>query len=156
MNCRQYIIRLPLQFTDNHNHEFHWGTYRPQVYFGMRTRDPLPVTTGIMWSSVADLRDLERLRHTCEERDGMARYGWTEHDGRAGGVQVIDDTGNGVRLTTSFVKQVGEAGEAGKGGSWAMRVSGRAARLSYCSFPRCSLLVVCVLSSCVGGGSALL
>lgn len=26
-----------------------WGTYRPGVYFGLKTRDPHSLVTGLMW-----------------------------------------------------------------------------------------------------------
>jgi hypothetical protein len=39
-----------------------WGSYRPGIYFGMKTRTTAPITTGIMYSSISDLRT---LRHQC-------------------------------------------------------------------------------------------
>lgn len=50
----------------------------------------------------------------------MAGYGWDEYDTRRGGVQTIHDAGNGVDITTSFVKVPG----GGNGGSWAARIKG--------------------------------
>ncbi|CAN0099063.1 unnamed protein product [Bubo scandiacus] len=53
-----------------------WGTYRPHVYFGMKTRSPRSLVTGLMW-----LQQREgggALRHTCEQSDGPARYGWRD------------------------------------------------------------------------------
>lgn len=50
----------------------------------------------------------------------MAGYGWDEYDIRKGGVQTIHDSGNGIDITTSFVKVPGGA----HGGSWAARVKG--------------------------------
>ena len=46
----------------------------------------------------------EDLRHTCEQNEGMAGYGWTIYDARAGGIEVINDTGNSIDLVAEFVK----------------------------------------------------
>lgn len=50
----------------------------------------------------------------------MDGYGWDEYDVRKGGVQTVHDAGNGIDITTSFVKVPGGA----NGGSWAARVRG--------------------------------
>ena len=48
-------------------------------------------------------------------------YSWLEYDPREGGVQVIKDGLNNVKLTTEFLKVPG-----GKhGGSWAARIKGK-------------------------------
>lgn len=33
-----------------------WGTYRPGVYFGLKTRDPKSLVTGLMWYFPSELR----------------------------------------------------------------------------------------------------
>ncbi|XP_074721407.1 mannosyl-oligosaccharide glucosidase [Strix uralensis] len=94
-----------------------WGTYRPHVYFGMKTRSPRSLVTGLMW-----LQQREgggALRHTCEQSDGPSRYGWRMHDGESFGVQEIRD--EGLVLKTEFVKRPG--GE--HGGDWSWRVTAR-------------------------------
>ncbi|NXW86913.1 MOGS glucosidase, partial [Alopecoenas beccarii] len=94
-----------------------WGTYRPHVYFGMKTRSPRALVTGLMW-----LQHGERgghLRHSCEQSDGLARYGWLMHDGENFGVQEIRD--GELVLRTEFVKRPG--GE--HGGDWSWRVTAR-------------------------------
>ncbi len=50
----------------------------------------------------------------------MKGYGWEEYDPRRGGVQSIHDIGNGIDITTSFVKVPGGA----HGGNWAARIKG--------------------------------
>uniref|UniRef100_A0A8B9RZD9 Mannosyl-oligosaccharide glucosidase n=1 Tax=Accipiter nisus TaxID=211598 RepID=A0A8B9RZD9_9AVES len=92
-----------------------WGTYRPHVYFGMKTRSPRALVTGLMW-----LQQREgggSLRHTCEQSDGLSRYGWLMHDGENFGVQEIRD--EGLFLKTEFVKRPG--GE--HGGDWSWRIT---------------------------------
>jgi mannosyl-oligosaccharide glucosidase len=61
------------------------------------------------------------FRHTCEQTEGMAGYGWDRYDPRHGGVQTIHDAGNEIDITTSFVK-ISDAGD--KGGNWAVRIKG--------------------------------
>jgi mannosyl-oligosaccharide glucosidase len=63
---------------------------------------------------------LADIRYTCEQNEGMKGYGWDEYDPRRGGVQSIHDTGNGIDITTSFVKVPGGA----HGGNWAVRIKG--------------------------------
>ncbi|NWQ84868.1 MOGS glucosidase, partial [Columbina picui] len=60
-----------------------------------------------------------QLRHSCEQSDGLARYGWLLHDGENFGVQEIQD--GALVLRTEFVKRPG--GE--HGGDWSWRVSAR-------------------------------
>ncbi|XP_076382778.1 mannosyl-oligosaccharide glucosidase [Megalopta genalis] len=96
----------------------YWGTYRPGVYFGLKTRDPHSLVTGLMWYFPHLLRqDGSGLRHWCEQADKLDRYAWLEHDGRTFGVQEIVD--NSVILNTTFVKRPG-----GKhGGDWTARIA---------------------------------
>ena len=60
------------------------------------------------------------LRHACDQGDKLDSYGWTEYDAREGGVQVIKDSLNNVKLTTEFLKVAG----GDHGGSWAARIKG--------------------------------
>lgn len=60
-----------------------------------------------------------RLRHTCEQSDGLPRYGWLLHDGIHFGVQEIRDLG--FSLQTEFVKRPGGQ----HGGDWSWRVTVR-------------------------------
>ncbi|GAB0187852.1 mannosyl-oligosaccharide glucosidase [Grus japonensis] len=83
----------------------------------MKTRSPRSLVTGLMW-----LQQREgggSLRHTCEQSDGLSRYGWLMHDGENFGVQEIRD--GDLLLKTEFVKRPG--GE--HGGDWSWRVTAR-------------------------------
>ncbi|NXY88277.1 MOGS glucosidase, partial [Alcedo cyanopectus] len=93
-----------------------WGTYRPHVYFGMKTRSPRSLVTGLMW---LEQREGGGLRHTCEQSDGLSRYGWVMHDGQRFGTQEIRD--GRLLLTTEFLKRPGGA----HGGDWSWRVTAR-------------------------------
>lgn len=59
------------------------------------------------------------FRHTCEQHE-VSSYGWDEYDVRTGGRQSIRDAGNGIDITTEFVKIPG--GE--HGGNWGVRIKG--------------------------------
>ncbi|KAI0933864.1 hypothetical protein AcV5_005895 [Taiwanofungus camphoratus] len=98
-----------------------WGTYRPNLYFGLRPRIPHSLMTGLMWFGTQDYQSISRTRHGCDQGDGLNGYTWTEYDAREGGVQVIRDGVNNVILTTEFLKVPG--GE--HGGSWAARIKGK-------------------------------
>ncbi|KAL1641413.1 Processing alpha glucosidase I [Diplodia intermedia] len=103
------------------NESLLWGPYKPNLYFGVRPRIPKSVAAGLLWSRVEDFRSVQdNFRHTCEQHEGMAGYGWDEYDPRTGGKQTIHDAGNQVDITTEFVKVPG--GE--HGGSWGLRVRG--------------------------------
>ncbi|KAF8344136.1 glycoside hydrolase family 63 protein [Cantharellus anzutake] len=101
-----------------------WGTFRPNLYFGLRPRVPNSLMTGLMWHSLADYRAISETRHACEQGDRFEGYTWTEHDPRLGGIQVLNDTRMNVQLTTEWLKVSG--GETG--GSWAARISGKPIR----------------------------
>ncbi|XP_023654927.1 mannosyl-oligosaccharide glucosidase isoform X2 [Paramormyrops kingsleyae] len=95
-----------------------WGSYRPQVYFGMKTRSPRSMVTGLMWMRQSPEVEVS-LRHTCEQGDRLHGYGWLAHDGLSFGVQEIRDTD--FILTTEFVKRPG----GDHGGDWTWRVTAK-------------------------------
>lgn len=97
-----------------------WGTYRPQVYLGLRPTLPDSVLTGLAYFSTRHATELQRMRHSTEDDDGVRFYRWTHHDGRAFGIQEIVDDGLNYRLETSFVKTDYDDHP----GSWAVRVNG--------------------------------
>ncbi|KAL5717632.1 mannosyl-oligosaccharide glucosidase [Ranunculus cassubicifolius] len=109
------LMDLP-QFQGEHKESLYWGTYRPQVYFGVRARTPESLIAGLMWIGVKDGR--YSIRHVCQDSDELGTYGWTRHNGRDYGEQVIVD--QDVTLTTSFVKSKGSG--SGYGGDWAARI----------------------------------
>ena len=49
-----------------------WGTYRPGLYFGMKTRSPSDLLTGLMWMVPELVRQNDiGLRHWCEQGDNL-------------------------------------------------------------------------------------
>ena len=91
---------------------YDWGTYRPNVYFGVRARHGSSPLFGLLWGGpFDDFRHLETLRHDAEERDHVTKYGWLQHDGKSFGVQEILDADKAVNLTTTFINPVSADGE---------------------------------------------
>jgi hypothetical protein len=39
----------PLSYTSSENLDRYWGTYRPNLYFGLKTRSQNPFQIGMMW-----------------------------------------------------------------------------------------------------------
>ncbi|XP_072112947.1 mannosyl-oligosaccharide glucosidase [Mobula birostris] len=97
--------------------EKYWGSYRPQVYFGMKTRSQKSIVTGLMW--LQQFKAEVNLRHTCEQGDRLPSYGWLMHDGINFGVQEIKE--NDFILTTEFVKRLGGQ----HGGDWTWRITAK-------------------------------
>ncbi|KAK7084788.1 hypothetical protein SK128_017513 [Halocaridina rubra] len=98
--------------------ERYWGTYRPGVYFGTRTRHPTSLVTGLMWFVPGHFQNnMLALRHWCDQADDLPKYGWEIHDCRNVGVQKIVD--KSVVLQTSFVKRLGGQ----HGGDWSARIT---------------------------------
>ncbi|KAJ5638418.1 mannosyl-oligosaccharide glucosidase [Penicillium herquei] len=103
------------------NESLLWGPYKPNLYFGVRPRIANSLAAGLMWAKVDNYATAQsNFRHTCEQHEGMAGYGWDEYDIRKGGRQTIHDAGNSLDLTIDFVKVPGGQ----NGGSWGFRVKG--------------------------------
>ncbi|GLE07740.1 hypothetical protein PINS_up018371 [Pythium insidiosum] len=121
------LPRLPLDRTaleqfsgERSRRALRWGTYRPGLYFGLRSRSfPAFVSAGLLWGSTHE--DVSQLRHECRQEDRLERYGWDRHDGRAFAQQRVDDPFNRVALTTSYAR-LGEDNDAAVDG-WAARVA---------------------------------
>ncbi|XP_022725562.1 mannosyl-oligosaccharide glucosidase GCS1-like isoform X2 [Durio zibethinus] len=109
------IMDLP-QFQGEHKESLYWGTYRPNVYFGIRARTPRSLIAGLMWIGIKDGRYF--VRHVCQDSDGLSTYGWTRHNGRDFGHQLLVD--QDMTLATSFLKSKMDG--SGYGGDWAVRI----------------------------------
>lgn len=68
-----------------------------------------------MWIGVKDGRYF--IRHVCQDLDELKTYGWTNHNGRDYGHQVLVD--QDMTLATSFFKSKGD--DSGYGGDWVVR-----------------------------------
>lgn len=112
------------------NTDLFWGTYRPNLYFGIKPRTPDGPVFGLFWFRQYPQREspkTSRIRHTVRNGVGeVTKFGWVRHDGSNFGKQEITD--NFMELTTSFAKRKG--GE--HGGDWSARISGKP--LKVCIF----------------------
>lgn len=80
-----------------------WGSYRGNLYFGLRTKAPHSIMTGLFWygkgidgqikgNKVRDTFVLTNsARHFCDLNDQIRVWGWQEHDGESFGRQLIED-----------------------------------------------------------------
>jgi mannosyl-oligosaccharide glucosidase len=103
-----------------------WGTYRPQIYFGVRPAISNSILSGLLWFSPTRYDSFLQARHDCDENDKIDGYGWKYHDGRSFALQEIRDTQNNYLIETSWLKTGHEASSSSKGssGSWAVRIKG--------------------------------
>ncbi|KAG3116081.1 Mannosyl-oligosaccharide glucosidase [Phytophthora idaei] len=87
----------------NSANRFRWGTYRPGLYLGLRSRTaPEIVSAGLLWGS--QLEDVSQIRHQCRQEDRLQRYGWLQHDGTNFGLQKVEDQFNRLELSTSYAR----------------------------------------------------
>ncbi|KAL9655054.1 hypothetical protein ABK040_008837 [Willaertia magna] len=129
--------KVPLFQTNLYNHTMKWGTYRPQVIFGMKTRSPKPILNGLMWYKADTENGIERMRHDSTMDIENVRYGWERHDGQNFGLQNVQDYENQISLETILLKNIKEIttieDEEGeyknyvnqKGGDWTVKISGK-------------------------------
>ncbi|CAN7049982.1 hypothetical protein BRARA_G00865 [Brassica rapa] len=113
------LSHLPM-FQGDHKESLYWGTYRPQVYFGVRARTPQSLVAGLMW--LGDEKDDGKqhvMRHFCENSQDLKSFGWREHNGIDFGRQELLD--QDMVLETSFLKS--KEGSLGYGGDWSVRIN---------------------------------
>ncbi|KAI8012468.1 Mannosyl-oligosaccharide glucosidase GCS1 [Camellia lanceoleosa] len=79
------IMDLP-QFQGDHKESLYWGTYRSNVYLGIRARTPQSLVAGLMWLGLKDGRYF--MQHVCQDSDELKTYGWACHNGRDYGRQI--------------------------------------------------------------------
>ncbi|CAB3406199.1 unnamed protein product [Caenorhabditis bovis] len=82
-----------------------WGSYRPHLYFGMRTRSPTSPLFGMMWYEQPNYVLKPHIRHWCNQGDGIDRYGWYEADARTFGKQNITESSG--RIQTDWINESG-------------------------------------------------
>jgi hypothetical protein len=76
-----------------------WGSYRPHVYFGLKTRKPLSPSVGLIWYRQAP-GGVDRFRHGCRQEDGI-KYMWQDSDGETFGHQRVTD--NELNFETNWL-----------------------------------------------------
>ena len=98
-----------------------WGTYRPQLLFGLRPRMPQTLLTGFMYYSPTSIQGGAPTRHLASVNPGPDYFRWKYHDGRNFGIQEIVDHEHNYLLETSFVKS---GHQDGAPGHWGVRIRG--------------------------------
>ncbi len=51
---------IPSAFAGNNSDPLFWGTYRPNLYFGLRPKVPQSLMTGLMWFGTQDYQSITR------------------------------------------------------------------------------------------------
>ena len=110
------IINTSL-YKSSENLDRFWGTYRSNLYFGLKTRSENPLMAGMMWFNQFNKFN-QHLKHWADQNDKLVKYGWIAHDGRNFGIHdLYESADNGFSIRNSWVKRHG-----GKdGGDWTVR-----------------------------------
>lgn len=107
---------LPRSEIEDIYKETSWGTLRPHLYFGLKTKQLLSPLFGLVWYKQPREQFIQNLpvRHWCDHGDPVT-YGWEAHDGCTFGRQKITD------LDLSFFIDWISKGQK----SWAVRMFGK-------------------------------
>jgi mannosyl-oligosaccharide glucosidase len=81
-----------------------WGSFRPGIYFGMKSRTvPVSLSTGILWSSEFRSKNPQtNLRHSTSQ-DELTNFQWLRHNGKSFGVEHITDKNYGMEIYASYI-----------------------------------------------------
>lgn len=82
-----------------------WGTFRSNLYFGLRTNAPQSLLIGLMWYDLTVEDGWKEMRHHCQNEDGLERWGWIEHDGQNYGKQILLDPKLNLQMVIWFVRK---------------------------------------------------
>ena len=92
------------------------SVYRPNLYFGLKTRSDDPLNVGMIWWN--QFSNKFQMRHACDQGDGLVKYGWIAHDGRNFGIHdIYESPENAFSIRTSWAKRPGGQ----HGGDWTAR-----------------------------------
>jgi mannosyl-oligosaccharide glucosidase len=88
-----------------------WGTWSPNLYFGIKQRVPNGMRLGLAWHRLSDdlVQPLTSIRHACDQGDQLPFYSYTRHNGRSFAHQLLKDSYQEVgvdselNLETSFL-----------------------------------------------------
>jgi len=89
-----------------YNATMEWGTYKPNLFFGVKDRGAQPVTVGLVWAVPSNGGGFE-FRHTYRYQSGdgvTARFEY--HDGWSAARQIVEDPVGNVRFEIDFLKQM--------------------------------------------------
>lgn len=98
-------------FSKEHINKYHWGTYKPNLYFAMKEKKSTTDVFGLMWYNPSSNGYKQfgsvktRMRHECKKEDKVNYY-WEYHNGLDYGSQFInDEEQNNMRLNTQMIKR---------------------------------------------------
>lgn len=95
------VRQFHIKFHIKHDFQYTWGTYRPQLYFGLQSRHAKSPQFGLIWYTFP-AHHFKTFRHWCEQGDDI-HYMWTDHDGQSFGNQDIND--NEFKFATQWYNQ---------------------------------------------------
>ena len=97
---------LKQSFSAKHKQSLYWGTYTPQLFFGVKSMsEPSSFVTGLMWSR--ERSDI--IRHDVSNED-LTRTGkitllkWKAHDMRTYAEEEVHDMKLGIDIEASLIK----------------------------------------------------
>lgn len=75
-----------------YNLTMEWGSYKPNIFFGIKNRSPQPTTVGMAWAVPDVVRRTMDIRHTYkyQSNDGVSAY-FEYHDGWSMFKEIIED-----------------------------------------------------------------
>jgi mannosyl-oligosaccharide glucosidase len=93
-------------YSEVYNETMEWGTYKPNLFFGIKNRSPKPLTLGLVWA-VPGSQGQMNIRHTYryQSGDGVTAY-YEYHDGWGSSREIIEDPLANARFEIDFVKLV--------------------------------------------------
>jgi hypothetical protein len=98
-------------YSQLYNETMEWGTYKTNLFFGVKDRSPSPVDIGLVWVIPSDNTNpltrngyLVRNTYTDVFSDNVTAY-WEFHDGWSSSRQIILDPRGNVRFEIDWVKQ---------------------------------------------------
>lgn len=93
-------------FSKVYNETIEWGTYKPNLFFGVKDRSPSPLTLGLAWAVPLGNEQMD-VRHTYryQSGDGVTAY-YEYHDGQGNCREIINDPAANARFEIDLVKQV--------------------------------------------------
>ncbi|CDW80734.1 mannosyl-oligosaccharide glucosidase [Stylonychia lemnae] len=84
-----------------------WGTYKPNQFFGIKNRDPEPITVGMAWVVPGMKKGEFDVKHSYKYESNNGEIAYYEfHDGWSSSKQVIEDPRENARIEIEFTKQV--------------------------------------------------
>lgn len=80
-----------------------WGSYRPDIYFGMKTtkESPYQLVTGIFWNNGINKYSSD-FRHSTKQ-DELTNFYWTRNNGRTYGIEDLIDEKYDMHIKASFI-----------------------------------------------------